>query len=90
MAITPSQVRGARAMLNISQDELAEMAGLKRLAISRLETGVTDPHDSTIARIQVALETAGAVFFETDTGVGIIVKRQGDPPGELNPPSRAE
>lgn len=79
MAITPSQVRGARAMLNISQDELADMAGLKRLAISRLETGVTDPHDSTIERIQVALETAGAVFIETDVGVGVIVRGQSAP-----------
>lgn len=76
MAITPSQVRGARAMLNLSQDELAAMAGLKRLAISRLETGATDPHDSTIERIQVALETAGAVFIETDVGVGVIVRGQ--------------
>lgn len=79
MGITPSQVRGARAMLNISQDELAAMAGLKRLAISRLETGVTDPHDSTVERIQVALEAAGAAFFETDAGVGVIAKRDGDP-----------
>lgn len=73
MAITPSQVRGARAMLNMSQDELAEMTGLKRLAISRLETGVTDPHDSTLERIRDALERAGAVFIETDVGVGVIV-----------------
>lgn len=75
MVIMPSQVRGARAMLSISQDELAEMTGLKRLAISRLETGVTDPHETTLARIQAALEEAGAVFIETDVGIGVIVKQ---------------
>jgi len=32
-----------------------------------------------IERIQVALEAAGAAFFETDAGVGVIVKHDGDP-----------
>lgn len=61
-------------MLNMSQDELAARTGLKRLAIGRFETGVTDPHDSTLERIQIALENAGAVFIETDVGMGVIVK----------------
>jgi predicted transcriptional regulator len=75
MPITPAQVRGARAMLNMSQDQLAEVTGLKRLAISRLETGVTDPHGSTLDRIQAALEEAGAFFMETDAGVGVLIGR---------------
>jgi len=61
-------------MLNMSQDELAARTGLKRLAIGRFETGATDPHDSTLERIQVALEDAGAVFIKTDVGTGVIVK----------------
>lgn len=74
MPITSAQVRGARAMLNITQEEVATRASLKRVAVARFETGVTDPHDSTLERIQLALEEAGAVFIETDAGVGVIVR----------------
>jgi predicted transcriptional regulator len=76
MSITAAQVRGARAMLNMDQEELARRAGLKRVAIGRFETGVTSPHDSTLQRIQVALEEAGVVFIETDTGFGVLLSRK--------------
>lgn len=74
MPITSAQVRGARAMLSLTQEQVANRAGLKRVAVARFETGITDPHESTLERIQTALERAGAIFIETDTGVGVIVK----------------
>jgi predicted transcriptional regulator len=76
MAITPAQVRGARAMLNITQDELAVMSELKRVAIARFETGMTAPHASTLEGIQAALEAAGAVFIETNAGVGVMLRHE--------------
>lgn len=77
MSITPAQVRGARAMLNLTQEEVATMAGLKRVAVARFETGVTDPHGSTLERLQSALEGAGVVFIESETGTGLLLRNDG-------------
>ena len=76
MAITPAQVRGARAMLNLTQSELAVMAGLRRVAIARFETGVTEPNGSTLERLQAALEVAGIVFIETEAGAGVLLEKR--------------
>lgn len=73
MAITAAQVRGARAMLGITQSELAEAADVKRLAVVRFESGETSPHASTLAKIEAALEGRGIVFIETDAGAGVIL-----------------
>lgn len=75
MAISSAQVRGARAMLNMTQAELAEAADVKRLAIVRFENEDTAPHDATLARIEAALEGKGAVFVDTDAGAGVIIRR---------------
>lgn len=74
MPITPAQVRGARAMLELTQEELANKAGLKRVAVARFETGVTDPHESTLEKLQIALELAGVVFIESEAGRGLLLR----------------
>lgn len=74
MTISAAQVRGARAMLGMTQAELAEAAGVKRLAIVRFESEVTAPHEATLAKIEVALEGRGIVFIETEAGVGVILR----------------
>lgn len=74
MPITPAQVRGARAMLELTQEELANKAGLKRVAVARFETGVTDPHESTLEKLQIALELAGVVFIESEAGKGLLLR----------------
>src|SRR3954447_21705769 len=61
--ITPTQIRGARAMLDLTQKELAERAGLSATALVNIETGTSDPKASTLASIQEALEAAGAEFI---------------------------
>src|SRR4051794_15549806 len=61
--ITPAQIRGARAMLDLTQKQLAEQAGLSVQALGNIETGASDPKASTLAAIQAALETAGAEFI---------------------------
>jgi len=73
MPITAAQARGARAMLGLHQEDLAKQAGVTRSTLATFEAGGTSPHEATLQRIQVALETAGAVFVETDAGVGVIV-----------------
>lgn len=68
--ITPAQIRGARAMLNMKQTELASAAGVSEMSIKNIERGATDPRASTLLAIQNALEGAGIVFLPADTGRG--------------------
>lgn len=60
--ITPQQIRGARAMLGITQAELANTAGISTTALNNIERGAADPKASTLGAIQRALEAAGVIF----------------------------
>ena len=60
--ITPSQIRGARAMLNLTQAELAARAGISTTGLNNIERGVSDPKASTLSAIQRVLEEAGVEF----------------------------
>ena len=77
MTISAAQVRGARAMAGMTQSELAEASGIQRLAVVKFESGDSTPHDSTLLKIQAALEGRGIVFIETDAGVGVILATAG-------------
>lgn len=54
--------RAARALLNLSNSDLAEAAGVGVNTLSRFERG-TDVRLSTANAIQAALEARGAVFI---------------------------
>lgn len=49
--IVGRQIRAARALLDMSQDELAEAAGLTPQAIRKIENGDVQPREGTIADI---------------------------------------
>ena len=66
--ITPAQIRGARAMLELTQVDLANASGISKASILDIETGRTKPKSSTLSSIQRALEKAGIVFVEGDGG----------------------
>jgi DNA-binding transcriptional regulator YiaG len=65
--LSPTQCRAARAGLNISAPELAELAEVTRQTISRFETGRTSPIAATVRQIRNALEKAGAEFPDLHT-----------------------
>jgi predicted transcriptional regulator len=69
--IDPAQIRGARALLNIGQTDLAEMASVHVATIRRLEaaTGVRGAAE-TLLKIQRALEQAGIEFIPEEVGRG--------------------
>jgi predicted transcriptional regulator len=69
VVLTYQQMRGARAMLGITQAELGVMAGVSKTAINNIERGKSDPKSSTMRAIQRALETAGAEFDIDGRGV---------------------
>lgn len=74
--IVPMQIRAGRALLDISQADLAEKSGLSKTGVANIEAGKTDPKASTLAAIQRALEAAGVRFIGT-TGVELVA--QGTP-----------
>jgi transcriptional regulator with XRE-family HTH domain len=63
MIITNRQIKGARGLLDWTQDELAKATGLSRPALNNLERGETSPHSDTLRRIQKAMERAGVEFI---------------------------
>lgn len=70
--LRPSQIRAARALLGISQGELADRAEVGVATVRRLE-GQTEQVRGTaqvLLRIQKALEAAGVTFLEQDGKVG--------------------
>jgi transcriptional regulator with XRE-family HTH domain len=60
--ITPEQIRGARAMLGLTQAELAKNAGISTTGLNNIERGSADPKASTLRAIRAALEAAGIEF----------------------------
>lgn len=64
MRVTASQIRQARALLRLSQEQLAKAAGITRPTLSEIENGKTVPHESTAEAIRTALERRGIVFSD--------------------------
>ena len=66
MLITPEQIRAARALLRLEQDELARRAQVSVVTVRRLEApdGLTKVAPGTVDEVQRALEAAGAEFVD--------------------------
>jgi len=60
--MTPEQCRAARALANISQEQLAEAAEVAKATIANFEVGKRTPYKRTLAAIQTALEAQGVRF----------------------------
>ncbi len=68
MAMTRDQCRAARALLNWTQDRLAEAASVSKKTLADFEAGNRDPYGRTLADIQKALEDAGIEFISENGG----------------------
>lgn len=68
--MTAEQLRAARGLLRIGQQELADMSGVSNPTIRRLEAmdGELSGHTSTIRALQAALEAAGVQFIPANGG----------------------
>lgn len=66
--IVGRQIRAARALLDMSQDVLAEATGLTPQAIRKIENGDVQPREGTIADIMRVFDERGLEFTE-NTGV---------------------
>lgn len=68
MTITTSQIRGARGILDWSQAELSKRTNISTTSIGNIESGNTQPRESTLQVIRKAFEDAGIEFLP-DNGV---------------------
>lgn len=84
--LTARQIRAARAILGIDQPTLAQMAGLSRPTIQRLEHPDYGPNHSAlrvVTAVMRALEEAGVEFIapEGGKGEGVRMSQKGATPG---------
>ncbi len=72
--ITSRQVRAARALLNWTQETLADTAVVALTALKRLESESGLPvREDTRDQVRRALETNGIVFITSDRGRGVML-----------------
>ncbi len=72
--ITSRQVRAARALLNWTQETLADKAVVALTALKRLESESGLPvREDTRDQVRRALETNGIVFITSDRGRGVML-----------------
>jgi transcriptional regulator with XRE-family HTH domain len=75
--ISPAQVRAARALLRMTQGQLAKAAGLGLSTVVDFEKGRRQVSDETVEAIRKALERAGLeLIYENGGGEGVRRKRR--------------
>ena len=81
--ITAAQVKAARALLGLSQSELADKTGLGIATVKRLELSTElRGAATTLWKVQTALEEAGVEFLPAteESGPGVRLKPGGRSP----------
>lgn len=74
--ISPSQCRGARALLDMTQPQLASLAGIGLSTVVDFEKRRRTVSNDAVAKLQKALENAGVVFIaENGGGAGVRLRR---------------
>lgn len=75
--LAANQCRGARAMLGMSQSELADAARVSRPTVVDFERGVRTPLPNNLSAIRAALEAGGVIFIdENGDGPGVRLKKR--------------
>jgi transcriptional regulator with XRE-family HTH domain len=77
--IVPSQIRAARALLGLSQGQLADLAAVGAATVKRIEASAEIRGSAeTFWKIQTALEEAGVEFIPADEtkGPGVRLKHR--------------
>lgn len=75
---TPHQLRAARAILGLSQPEVASAAEVSSMTVKRAEgSGKPAASAEAVAAIRAALEAAGVDFIEENGGgAGVRLRRR--------------
>lgn len=67
-AISPEQCRAARAVLDLTQTDLAKAAGLGRSTVADYERVDRMPSPASLSALRDALEAAGVAFIDPNGG----------------------
>ncbi|WP_397583486.1 helix-turn-helix transcriptional regulator [Sphingorhabdus sp.] len=67
--IFAAKIRAARGLLNWSQGELAERAGVSKQSVTRIEVGATDPRLSTMTALNEVIRAAGVELGDDANGI---------------------
>lgn len=74
--MTPAQCRAGRALLGISQDQLAAMSGVAKRTIVNFESEQRAPYGKTLEALRASLESAGVIFVDANgQGAGVRLRR---------------
>lgn len=74
--ITSAQCRAGRALLDWSQQQLADAARVGVVTVRQFEGGGSQPRNATLDVIRRALEEAGVIFVEENgEGPGVRLKK---------------
>ena len=68
--ISKEQCKAARALVHMSQSDLAEAASVSKQTLVDFERGARQPYDRTLADVVRALEAAGVILIEADAAAG--------------------
>ncbi|MDE2165120.1 MAG: helix-turn-helix transcriptional regulator [Alphaproteobacteria bacterium] len=75
MALTRAQCRAARALLGITQVQLAHKSGVSLRTIASFEAKEHDPIPANLAAMRRALESSGVIFLDSNgEGPGVRLK----------------
>ncbi|MBY0253920.1 MAG: helix-turn-helix domain-containing protein [Methylobacterium organophilum] len=74
--VEPAQIRGARAMLGWTQNDLAARSGVAKRSIAGLELEASTPKPETMARLVATLAAGGIEFRNADTEVAVVKIRK--------------
>jgi len=76
--LLPAQCRAARGLLNWSQAELAERAGVSRSTVKDFETGRHALHHSTERLLMAAIESGDFLLLPAgEAGAGVRMRASG-------------
>lgn len=62
--LTPSQCRAARALLDWSQQQLADQSKIGNATIRNFESGKSAPQHATLDVLRRCFESAGIIFID--------------------------
>ena len=75
-SITPATCRAARGLIDLTQKQLADAAGVGLSTIKAFEGGSTTPIENNLKAIQAALVAAGVDFIpENGGGAGVRLRK---------------